>query len=199
MELTSKKLYALSCDVFERKKAALPRYKRLCERTIRVTMDGQSLAPRQSKHHYHYRLFADLLEILQQEHDRLLEIEEAMGSLLDLQEFLRAAHRTQQTFTTAELGQNGSSFKPVKNRPPTPAKLLNLREIMARVPSPYYPPSCSNSVTPPAMSPSGYSSSNSNESDSTTTTTTTTVKTSWSQPTNHHSSSSSDDNSGLYY
>jgi hypothetical protein len=82
-ELTSKKLYAMSCDVFDKKKAALPQYKRLCDRTIRVPMDGQILAPRKSKHEYHYRLFEDFLDILRQENDRLLEIEEAMESLQD--------------------------------------------------------------------------------------------------------------------
>jgi hypothetical protein len=66
-ELTSKKLYAMSCHAFDKKKAALPQYKRLCDRTIRVTMDGQILAPRKSRHEYHYRLFEDFLDILRQE------------------------------------------------------------------------------------------------------------------------------------
>jgi hypothetical protein len=35
-ELTSKKLYTMSCDVFDKKKAALPQYKRLCDRTIEL-------------------------------------------------------------------------------------------------------------------------------------------------------------------
>jgi hypothetical protein len=50
-------------------------------------MDGKMPAPRRSKHEYHCRLFDDLLEILHIEHDRLLEIEEAMASLRDLHEF----------------------------------------------------------------------------------------------------------------
>ncbi len=58
-------------------------------------MDGQMLTPlhRSTKHEYHYRLFGDLQEILQYEHDRPLEIEEAMESLRDLHEF-----RQQNTF-----------------------------------------------------------------------------------------------------
>jgi hypothetical protein len=80
-DLTSKKLYTMSYDVFDKKKAALPQYKCLCDRTIRVTIDGQILAPRKSKHEYHYPVFADFLEILRQESDRLLEIEESMESL----------------------------------------------------------------------------------------------------------------------
>jgi hypothetical protein len=187
-ELTSKKLYAMSCDVFDKKKAALPQYKRLCDRTIRVTMDGQILAPRKSRHEYHYRLFEDFLDILRQESDRLLEIEEAMESLHDLHEF-----RRQNTFKTVELPQNEYTFKPVKNRPPTPA---NLRRIMDLTPSPSPPPY--KSVTPPSVSPSGYSSSSSSSTESTTTTTTT-VKTSWNNPTNYYSSSSSSDDTPHFY
>jgi hypothetical protein len=189
-DLTSKKLYSMSCDVFDKKKAALPQYKRLCDRTIRVTMDGQVLAPRKSKHEYHYRLFADFLEILRQESDRLLEIEESMESLKDLHDFRRQNH-----FRPVELSQNEHAFKSVKNRPPTPAPLPNLRELMELVPS----PSSYKSVTPPSVSPSGYSSSSSSSTESTTTTTTT-VKTSWNHPTNYQfsSSSSSDDTPHFY-
>jgi hypothetical protein len=147
-------------------------------------MDGQMLAPRKSKHEYHYRLFGDFMEILQYEHDRLLEIEEAMTSLRDLHEF-----RKQNTFQTVETC-TAPAFKPVKNRPPTPAKLLNLRELMDRIPSPS--PISARSLTPLPGSPSGYSSSNSCSSESTTATTTT-VRTSWNNPTNYSSSTSSDD------
>ena len=98
----------MSYEDFNRKHTALPRYKRLCERTIKVTMDGQMLAPRRTKLEYHYRLFGDLQEILQYEHDRLLEIEEAMDSLRDLQEF-----RQQNTFQPVkETAQK--ELKPVK-------------------------------------------------------------------------------------
>jgi hypothetical protein len=60
----------MSYESFTKKQAAFPQYKRLCDRTIRVTMDGKMLAPRRSKHEYHYRLLDDLLEILQIENDR---------------------------------------------------------------------------------------------------------------------------------
>ncbi len=123
-DVNSKKLYAMSYDDFNRKQTALPRYKRLCDRNIRVTMDGQMLAPRSTKHEYHYRLFGDLQEILQYEHDRLLEIEEAMDSLRDLHEF-RQQHTFQPIRETAE-----KELKPVKNRPPTPATLLRLKDII---------------------------------------------------------------------
>ena len=185
-ELNTKKLYAMSSEVFDKKQAALPQFKRLCDRTIRVTMDGQLLAPRKSKHEYHYRLFGDFMEILQyDENDRLLEIEEAMESLRDLHEF-----RKQNTFEPVKE-YNEPSFKPVKNRPPTPAKLLNLRELMDHRTSPS--PVSPRSLTPLPVSPSGYSSSNSCSSESTTTTTTT-VRTSWNHPSNYYSSSSSDHN-----
>jgi hypothetical protein len=42
---TKKKLYTMSFDVFDiKKQAALPQFKCLCDRTIRVTMDGQLIA-----------------------------------------------------------------------------------------------------------------------------------------------------------
>ena len=189
-ELTSKKLYSMPCDVFDKKKAALPQYKRLCDRTIRVTMDGQLIAPRKSKHEYHYRLFEDFLDILRQESDRLLEIEETMESLRDLHEF-----RKQYKSKPVEPPQNEYSFKPVKNRPPTPGKILNLRELMERMPSPGSPPPGSpRSLTPLPVSPSGYSSSSSSSSESTTTTTlsrTTTVRHQWSDSDATSTSSSS--------
>jgi hypothetical protein len=113
---------AMSYEDFNRKHTALPRYKRLCDRTIKVTMDGQMLAPRRTKHEYHYRLFG--------EHDRLLEIEEAMESLRDLHEF-RHQHTFQPVKETTER-----EIKPVKNRPLTPATLLRLKDIIDLKPSP---------------------------------------------------------------
>jgi hypothetical protein len=86
-DVTNTKLYDMSYESFAKKQAAFPQYKRLCDRTIRVTIDWKMLAPRRSKLEYHYRLFDDLLEMLQTENDRLLEIEEAMESLRDLHEF----------------------------------------------------------------------------------------------------------------
>jgi hypothetical protein len=91
-DVTNKNLYDMSYESFTKKQAAFSQYKRLCDRTIRVTMDGKMLTPRRSKHEYHYRLFDDLLEILRIENDRLLEIEEAMESLRDLHEFRKEQH-----------------------------------------------------------------------------------------------------------
>ncbi len=141
-DVNTKKLYAMSYDDFNRKQTALPRYKRLCDRTIRVTMNGQMLAPRSTKHEYHYRLFGDLQEILQYEHDRLLEIEEAMDSLRDLHEF-----RQKQTFQPVR--ENERELKPVKNRPPTPATatLLRLKDIIDLILIPSPSPECPRSLT----------------------------------------------------
>ena len=167
-EMSSKHLQSMPYDVFTRKQAALPQFKRLCKRTIRATRDGQQLAPRRTKHDIYYRLFEEFMTLLDMQNDLLLEIEESMDSVKHLHEF-RQQHLTQHTF----------EFKPVKNRPPTPAPTLTLRELMDRVPSPS--PSYYKSMTPPARSQSGYSSSSSSssESASTTTTVTTTVKHKW--------------------
>jgi hypothetical protein len=190
-DVNTKKLYAMSYEDFNRKHTALPRYKRLCERTIKVTMDGQMLAPRRTKLEYHYRLFGDLQEILQYEHDRLLEIEEAMDSLRDLHEF-----RQQNIFHPVKETEE-KELKPVKNRPPTPATLLRMKDIIDLMSSPS--PERPRSLTPMPVSPSGYSSSGSSSRESTTTTTTT-VRTSWNLPTNRssRSSSSSSDDSHFY-
>jgi hypothetical protein len=190
-DVNTKKLYAMSYEDFNCKHTALPRYKRLCDRTIKVTMDGQMLAPRRTKHEYHYRLFGDLQEILQYEHDRLLEIEEAMESLRDLHEF-----RYQHTFKPVKE-TTPVELKPVKNRPPTPATLLRLKDIIDLIPSPS--PERFRSLTPLPVSPSGYTSTGSSSSESTTTTTTT-IRTSWNNPTNYSSrnSSSSSDDSRFY-
>ncbi len=59
---------------------------------------------------------------LDMQNDLLLEIEETMDSLRDLHEF-RQQNLTQHTY----------EFKPVKNRPPTPAPKQNLREILRTV------------------------------------------------------------------
>jgi hypothetical protein len=40
-EMSTKKLQAMPYDVFTRKQAALPQFKRLCNRTISATRDGQ--------------------------------------------------------------------------------------------------------------------------------------------------------------
>ncbi len=143
-------------------------FKRLCNRTIRATRDDQQLAPRRTKHDVYYRLFEEFGVLLDMQNDLLLKIEESMDSVKNLHEF-RQQHLAQHTY----------EFKPVKNRPPTPARPLSLRELMDRVPS--SSPSYYKSVTPPARSPSGYSSSSSSSSESASTTTTVTaiVKHQW--------------------
>jgi hypothetical protein len=98
-------------DEFHKHKTALPQYKRLCDRTIRVTMGGQLRAPRTSKHGYHYRLFADFMEML-------LEIEEAMELLRDLHDFRRKTPSNPSKtpdlhlnrFKTGQLHQPNSSI-----------------------------------------------------------------------------------------
>ncbi len=74
--MSPKKLQALSYDIFHTKQAALPRFKRLCRRTIRATKDGQHLAPRLSKHDFYYRLFEEFVFLLDLQNDLLLEINE---------------------------------------------------------------------------------------------------------------------------
>jgi hypothetical protein len=178
-EMSSKHLQSIPYDVFTRKqKAALPQFKRLYKRTIRATRDGQQLAPRRTKHDIYYRLFEEFATLLDMQNDLLLEIEESMDSVRHLHEF-RKHHLTQHTY----------EFKPVKNRPPTPAPILTLRDLMDRVPSPS--PSYYNSVTPPTKSKSGYSSSSSSSSESTATTVITTVKHSWPDPDQSSTCSSS--------
>ncbi len=160
-------------DVFTRRQAALPQFKRLCTRTIRATRDGQQLAPRRTKHDVYYRLFEEFVYLLDLQNDLLLEIEETMDSLRDLHEF-RKKNSTQPTY----------EFKPVKNRPPTPLPRPNLREILRNVDLTLtLSHSSSRSQTPPPTSPSGYASSSSSSSESTTITTstiTTTVRHVWS-------------------
>ncbi len=116
------KLQSMSYEVFTRKQAALPQFKRLCTRTIRATRDGQQLAPRRNKHDFYYRLFENFVDILDMQNDLLLEIEETMDSLRDLHEF-RKKNLTQHTY----------EFKPVQDRSPTPAPKPNLRKIFRTV------------------------------------------------------------------
>ncbi len=51
-DTSMKKLHAMPLDVFTQKHAALPKFKSLYRRTLRVTMDGKQLAPRRTKHDY---------------------------------------------------------------------------------------------------------------------------------------------------
>ncbi len=85
--MSTPKLQAPS-DVFTRKQAALPQFKRLCNRTIRASRDGQQIAPRLTKHDYYYKLFENFVDILDMQNDLLLEIEESMDSIRDLHELI---------------------------------------------------------------------------------------------------------------
>ena len=174
--MSSKNIQSMSYDVFDRKRATLPQFKKLCNRTIRATRDGQQLAPRRTKHDVYYRLFQEFMVLLDMQNDLLLEIEESITAFTDLQEFRKKWHSTSIE----------NQFKPVKERTPTPAPtslLTNLHDIfrtfdLTLSPSPYKAP------TPSPKSSSGYSSSSSSSSESTTTTTpvsrTTTVRHQWS-------------------
>jgi hypothetical protein len=185
-DMSSKKIQSMSYDVFDRKRATLPQFKKLCNRTIRAARDGQQLAPRRTKHDVYYRLFEEFLILLDMQNDLLLEIEESITAFTDLQEFRKKWHSTSIEH----------QFKPVKERTPTPAPtslLTNLHDIFRTVdltlsPSPYKAP------TPSPKSSSGYSSSSSSSSESTTTTTvsrTTTVRHQWSDNDDFSTASSS--------
>jgi hypothetical protein len=80
-EMSTKKLQAMPYNVFTRKQAALPQFKRLCNRTIRATRDGQQLAPRRTKYDVYYRLFEEFGVLLDMQNGLLLEIEESMDSV----------------------------------------------------------------------------------------------------------------------
>jgi hypothetical protein len=108
-DTSMKKLHAMPPDVFTQKHAALPKFKRLYRRTLRVTMDGKQLAPRRTKHDHYYKLFDEFVDLLDMQNDQLLEIEETMDSLHELNEYWKST-----------LTQPTIEFKPVKNRPPTP-------------------------------------------------------------------------------
>ena len=118
-EMTARKLQAMHYDVFNRKYAALPQFKRLCNRTIRAARQGQQLAPRRTKHDTYNRLFEEFGYLLDLQNDQLLELEETMDSLREFHEY-RKNNSVQQT----------REFKPVKDRPPTPLPKLNLRQIL---------------------------------------------------------------------
>jgi hypothetical protein len=69
---------SLHIDSFKQLKYRVKKIKVRCERGIRACTDGHLLAPRNGKFQYYHRLFGDLLETLQRELDRVLEIQEYM-------------------------------------------------------------------------------------------------------------------------
>ncbi len=178
-DTTSKKLQSMTYENFTKKHASLPHFKRLCEQTIRATRDGQQLAPRIGANGFYYRLFENFADILQEQHNQILDIQESMDNLRDLYEY-RKQHSKQQTYT----------FKPVKERPPTPYT-ANVDDIFRTIDLTLSRSSSkSKTPPPPPASPSGYSSSSSSSSESTNTTTTATITT-----TVRHKWSDSDDSS----
>ena len=56
--------------------------RRLCERAMHSCMDGQKVAPKVPQYMYFNRIFDDLLECLQMEHDRLLSLKESFQEIL---------------------------------------------------------------------------------------------------------------------
>jgi hypothetical protein len=71
--MTSKKLQSTTHETFTKKHAALPQFKRLCERTIRAAKDGQQLAQRIGKDGFYYRLFENFADILQKQHNQIVD------------------------------------------------------------------------------------------------------------------------------
>jgi len=60
----------------------LNHFRRLCERAMHSCMDGQKVAPKVPQYMYFNRIFEDLLECLQLEHDRLLSLKESFQEIL---------------------------------------------------------------------------------------------------------------------
>jgi hypothetical protein len=77
-DTTRAHINSLHLDDFNRLKSIAKGRKITCERAIKACIHGQQLAPRKTEYKYHYRLFADYLEILQIELDRIIEIQDYM-------------------------------------------------------------------------------------------------------------------------
>jgi hypothetical protein len=77
-DTTRAHINSLHLDDFNRLKHIAKGRKLTCERAIKACLDGQQLAPRKTDYKYHYRLFADYLEILRIEFDRIIEIQDYM-------------------------------------------------------------------------------------------------------------------------
>ena len=61
----------------------LNQFRRQCERAMQSCLDGQQVAPKVPKYMYFNRIFGDLLECLQMEHDRLETLKESFQELLE--------------------------------------------------------------------------------------------------------------------
>ncbi len=86
-DTTRAHINSLHRDDFNRLKSIAKWRKIICERAIKACIDGQQLAPRKTEYKYHYRLFADYLEIIQIELDRIIEIQEYMEDQEDMIKF----------------------------------------------------------------------------------------------------------------
>ena len=78
---------SLHIDSFTQLKYRVKKFKVRCERAILACTDGHLLAPRHGKFQYYHRLFSDLLETVQLEFDRVLEIQEYMEQQEDIIKF----------------------------------------------------------------------------------------------------------------
>ena len=61
----------------------LHQFRRQCERAMQSCLDGQQVAPKVPKYMYFHRIFGDLLECLQMEHDRLETLKDSFQELLE--------------------------------------------------------------------------------------------------------------------
>jgi hypothetical protein len=86
-DTTRAHINSLHLDDFNRLKRIAKGRKITCERAIKACVDGQQLASRKTECKYHYRLFADYLEILQIELDRIIEIQDYMEDQEDMIKF----------------------------------------------------------------------------------------------------------------
>ncbi len=94
----------LHIDSFNKLKYRVKKIKVRCERAIRACTDGQTLAPRHEKFEYYYRLFGDLLEIIQLELDRVMEIEEYMEQQEETIKF-RSQHYNEYGYQSIQIRQ----------------------------------------------------------------------------------------------
>jgi hypothetical protein len=169
---------SLHLDDFNRLKSIAKWRKITCERAIKACIDGQQLAPRKTEYKYHYRLFADYLEILQIELDRIIEIQEYMEDQEDMIKFKTEHYQEYR-------------FHPIHDRKPTPfvqnVVTTNIRRESPLPPSPTSSPireSFAQIVK--NFSPSSDDSESDSESD-------TTKKQAWSTDDSSDSSSDEDE------
>ena len=163
---------SLHIDSFTQLKYRVNKFKVRCERAIRACTDGHLLAPRNGKFQYFHRFFSDLLETVQLELDRVLEIQEYM----EQQEIIKFRSNHYKEF----------GYKSIHNRQSTPFTQC-YQNLMASVSStPAQSPKLATSPSSPEYSRASSSSDDSDDSDSESDAT---PKTAWSES----SDSSSDE------